>query len=381
MNPPISGQYMARKHIRGRGERGAAGGRHACSATCSLGDGERPGHLQAALLAEDEAQLAGRAQPIGMGRAEGRTGPVLGDRAQQILMKEAVLAARFRGRRPTIRHTSPRPRSDLKLTPTQDGHQSGFSPPSRNGDSRKSQELLACRGNTCKLRGLCVIEAGTARIFRSFEVAMSAPSDNAGADGWSSRPRIARRLRARGARTAIEPGGARLHRRRRRRRDHAARQRRPPGGGWRSGPGCSSASEQLRPERRAARGAGGRTRCSSRRRPSSASPTPTASSPSPARRRPPTPIMCLSTLATPAPASGRRGGPRGDPLVSALRVHRPRRQPRAGRRAARARLRGAGGDRRPAGPRHPRARAADLSRARPRAPTSRAMAAGADARA
>ena len=62
-------------------------------------------------------------------------------------------------------------------------------------------------------------------------------------------------------------------------------------------------------------------------------------------------VMCVSTFASAGAGGGRRGRARGGALVPALRPHRPRRHPRADRRRRAARLRGAGGDRRPPGAR------------------------------
>jgi hypothetical protein len=49
--------------------------------------------LAAALLAEDEAHLLGRAQALGMIGTEGGAGLVQIQRAQEVLVKEAVVAA------------------------------------------------------------------------------------------------------------------------------------------------------------------------------------------------------------------------------------------------------------------------------------------------
>jgi hypothetical protein len=67
--------------------------------------GECPSHLHAPLLSEDEPKLAGRPQAIRMRRTEGWAGHTWIDRAEKILMEEAVFAACFRRCRATIRHT------------------------------------------------------------------------------------------------------------------------------------------------------------------------------------------------------------------------------------------------------------------------------------
>ena len=120
MNPPISGQYMARNDIGLRPPRGGdrihlarirlahapravpRGKRHGRGRGASgvegdlfVGRRERPCHLEPALLAEHEAKLARRPQPVGVSRPEGRAGAAHGDRAQMVLVEEAILAARF----------------------------------------------------------------------------------------------------------------------------------------------------------------------------------------------------------------------------------------------------------------------------------------------
>jgi hypothetical protein len=54
---------------------------------------ERPRRLAPAFLAEDEAHLLRRPQAVGMVRPEGGAGFVEIQRAQQVLVKEAVIAA------------------------------------------------------------------------------------------------------------------------------------------------------------------------------------------------------------------------------------------------------------------------------------------------
>lgn len=92
--PADQGPVHGHKHIRASGmERDLLAGRR-----------KRPGHLALTLLTKNEAQLAGRTQSVGMRRAEGRAGFPRLDRAQLILMKEAVLAAGFRRCSTTVRH-------------------------------------------------------------------------------------------------------------------------------------------------------------------------------------------------------------------------------------------------------------------------------------
>ena len=76
------------------------------------GCGERPRDLHPALLPEHEPELARGPQAVGVGGPEGCARPTRFDRAKEILMKEAVFAARFRGRGATIRHTRPTPPSE-----------------------------------------------------------------------------------------------------------------------------------------------------------------------------------------------------------------------------------------------------------------------------
>jgi hypothetical protein len=103
MSPPTNGQYMAVNiyepgrtptHQRSGVERYLLARR-----------GECPRHLHAPLLAEHEPELTGRPQAIRMRRTEGRTGHTGIDRAEKILMEEAVFAACFRRCRATIRHS------------------------------------------------------------------------------------------------------------------------------------------------------------------------------------------------------------------------------------------------------------------------------------
>jgi hypothetical protein len=55
---------------------------------------ERPGGTGASISAKDEAELLGRAQPVGMIGAEGRARLGLGQRAEQVASEEAVLTPR-----------------------------------------------------------------------------------------------------------------------------------------------------------------------------------------------------------------------------------------------------------------------------------------------
>ena len=112
MNPPISGQYMAvniyeagRTGDRERRRRAARRSGQAWSATCSLGDGNAQATWSRRSWRKTKRSWLGGRRPSGCAGRNVAQGPVSAHRAQQVLTKEAVLAARLR-RRPTIRHTS-----------------------------------------------------------------------------------------------------------------------------------------------------------------------------------------------------------------------------------------------------------------------------------
>ncbi len=157
-NPPISGQYMVlniyepgwTRADRCGGRPGRRVGSSGVQRDLLAGRGKRPGDLLAALLAKHEAQLAGRPQSLGPGRAEGRAGTGVRDRAQQVLMKEAVFALGLRGH--SCWHTRPTPRSGWKHSRPSGDIKADLTPP-HQPDSRKTLELRI-RGNTCKLRGV-----------------------------------------------------------------------------------------------------------------------------------------------------------------------------------------------------------------------------------
>src|SRR5256885_5932377 len=76
-----------------------------------LGGREGVGRPRGALLAEDEAQLLGRAQAVRAVRAEGRARLVEAQRAEQISLKEARLARHLAA----LRHVLHRPPSALRM--------------------------------------------------------------------------------------------------------------------------------------------------------------------------------------------------------------------------------------------------------------------------
>jgi hypothetical protein len=114
MNPPISGQYTpvniyepARTRLRPGTRRPWVGtARLGVQRNLLVGRGERPRDLHAALLAKDEPELARGPEPVGMVGSEGRAGPGLRDRAEQVLVKEAVFAAGFCDPGPCLCHSS-----------------------------------------------------------------------------------------------------------------------------------------------------------------------------------------------------------------------------------------------------------------------------------
>ena len=105
------------------------------------GRGKCPGHLPAPLLAEHEPHLTGRPQPVGMVGTVGRARPRVADRAQQILMKKAALAARLGWRCARIRHRyTP---LGARCSSVIEGASKRTSEASCNPDFRKTHELLA----------------------------------------------------------------------------------------------------------------------------------------------------------------------------------------------------------------------------------------------
>src|SRR4051812_5834045 len=69
-----------------------------------LGVGERPGGGRPTLLAELEAQLPRRPQPLRVVGAEGRARGVLRQRAEHVAAEVALLAARLLALRARLRH-------------------------------------------------------------------------------------------------------------------------------------------------------------------------------------------------------------------------------------------------------------------------------------
>jgi hypothetical protein len=122
MNPPISGQNIGETYLAQR-----RAGSSRVQRDLLARRGECPRDLQPALLAEDEAQLARRPQAVGMGWSEGAAGTRLRYRTEEILVKEAVLAARFRCPSPTVCHAQLRP---VRVSEYRRrlGHQSDFTP-------------------------------------------------------------------------------------------------------------------------------------------------------------------------------------------------------------------------------------------------------------
>jgi hypothetical protein len=112
--------------------------------------GECPRHLEPAFLPKDEAQLTGRPQPVRVRRAERSTRARVGHCAEKVLTKEAILTARLRGVRPTVRHTVLDPMS-LTLNYKQAGIKAD-STAQRKAHFRKSQQIHLW-GKTSKVRG------------------------------------------------------------------------------------------------------------------------------------------------------------------------------------------------------------------------------------
>ena len=318
-----------------------------------VGRGERPGDLEAALLAEDEAQLAGGTQAVRMGRPErARRAPCRPPRTAGSDGRSSSRSSPSRRAPDHLPYLSSTP-----ISQSHTGSKAGIkadSTPLCKAHSRKSR-VFSHHGKNRQNAGTLRERQGTARNFRSFGVAMDAAPDDATPDASSSRrarsPTTSATALARMSPEALGyiEGGAgdevTLA-------DNVAAWRR-----WALRPrmlvgasGCDPSVTVL-----------------GVRRPHPVIVAPTA----------------FQRLAHPdgelgdrpsgggdrhrdvrvdvrqrRRGDGRRGRPRGGALVPALRPHRPRRHPRAHRRRGPSRLRGAGGDRRPAGARHPRARVA-----------------------
>ena len=110
------------------------------------GGRECPGHLQPALLTEDEPQLARRPSPSGCGGGRSRTARVR-DGAEQVLSKEALSQLAFAAR---VRRCS-RPASFLKLD-ARPRDQSELHPLPATPIPGKRRNFS--RLNTCKLRAI-----------------------------------------------------------------------------------------------------------------------------------------------------------------------------------------------------------------------------------
>ena len=178
MNPPISGQYMARTLHAGV-QRDLLAGR-----------GERPRHLQAALLAKHELQLARRSQALGMIGAIRGAGARARHRAKQVLAEEAVLAADPRRPHAAVRHS----RSFLQEARPRRRPSKPTSPPRCNDDFRKSQEVHI-RRNTCKQRQLSKARANSAGFGRADGGQGRAPARDSPGEPRGKRTRALRRLR------------------------------------------------------------------------------------------------------------------------------------------------------------------------------------------
>jgi hypothetical protein len=74
-----------------------------------VGGRERPGHLEAPFLAEHEAELTGWTEAVRMIGTIGCAGTGVGDRAQQVPAKEAVLARRLPTPTAPVCHSFPVP--------------------------------------------------------------------------------------------------------------------------------------------------------------------------------------------------------------------------------------------------------------------------------
>jgi hypothetical protein len=157
------------KHIRARGDAritpASLRGRSGMLGQLLAGRRERPRDLLATFLAEDEAQLAGRTQAIGVGWTEGAAGAGPRYSTEQVLLKEAVLTLGLRRRR-RCRHRRPTPRSDWKLEVASQRASKRISPPHTSAISGKRRNFSpAGIPANC---GVFVLRTGRARNFRSF---------------------------------------------------------------------------------------------------------------------------------------------------------------------------------------------------------------------
>ena len=177
--PPMSGQYMVRTISSRAGASVAPAlrssrrrprvrvGRRPSGVQGQLlvGARKRPGNLQPAFLAEHEAELAGRAQALGVVRAIARTRPRLGYRAQKIAVKKAVLARRLADCATPVRHAVP---VSSRLVPrVRRSASKRTSMLLGNRDSRKSHELRG-RGESLQTAEKAGSPTATARYFRGF---------------------------------------------------------------------------------------------------------------------------------------------------------------------------------------------------------------------
>lgn len=128
---------------------------------------ERPRNLHPPLLTEDEAQLLGRPKPVRVRRAERAARTFLGHGAKQVLVEEAVFAARLHACATSMCHTWFRLSllfSDLRRRSIKaDFAPAGQSRIPENGILSEKPKSLQTAGFLCGHRE-------SSRIFRSFVV-------------------------------------------------------------------------------------------------------------------------------------------------------------------------------------------------------------------
>src|SRR5579875_354779 len=136
-----------------------------------FGRGERPGNLQPPLLAKYEAHLARRSQAFRPVRAERSARPGARHRAEQLVVKVTVLAARLRVR-PSARHLAPSWVLPLVVSAgsLQPARASKRIRSRRDGPNLGKRRIFRALERTCKYRAFTRISALLAAIWTLLEI-------------------------------------------------------------------------------------------------------------------------------------------------------------------------------------------------------------------